>query len=332
MALYAFDGTGNKDNPGDGKDTNVLKFYNAYDDGYAGAGRCFYVAGVGTRWGKIGGFFGSVFGAGGQKRIREAMKALEKNFKKGDTAIDITGFSRGAALALEFANEILEKGVDGVKEPPIRFLGIWDTVASFGIPGNNINLGFHLAVPVNVGTCCHAIALDERRFTFPLTRVVQNAYTNRKLRDIREVWFRGYHSDVGGGNSNQGLSSISLVWMFRRARDCGILIPDSHFKRHAALRKPDGPCKKPGMDLRANRKRPIMSTDVVHESVSRRKTAGGFPANNPPKGLRVAGDNGKILRQRFRQSLRRGLDSSEPMNAVRPASFRRAGGMNSSSK
>jgi uncharacterized protein (DUF2235 family) len=144
MAPYAFDGTGNKDNPGDGKDTNVLKFYQAYEEGYRAEGKCFYVAGVGTRWGKLGKLLGAVFGAGGHKRIREAMKALEKNFKKGDTATDIIGFSRGAAVALEFANEIHDQRVNGVKEPPIHFLGLWDTVASFGLPGNNVNLGYHL--------------------------------------------------------------------------------------------------------------------------------------------------------------------------------------------
>ena len=164
---------------------------------------------------------------------------------------------------------------------------------------NNVNLGFQLTVPYNVRWCCHAIALDERRFSFPLTRVVQNAYTGRKRRDIREVWFRGYHSDVGGGNKNQGLSSISLVWMLRRARNRKIVIPDAHFNRHAKLRNPAGACKKPGMDLKANEKRSIMPSDVVHESVSRRKSAGGFPANNPPKGLRVVGDDGKLLQQRF---------------------------------
>ncbi len=302
MALYAFDGTGNKDNPGEGEDTNVLKFYKAYKDGYTGSGRCFYVSGVGTRWGVIGKFFGSMFGAGGKQRIKEAMKALGKNVKKGDKTIDIIGFSRGAALAIEFAHEILETGVPGAKAPSIRFLGLWDTVASFGIPGNNINLGFHLNVPDNVRACCHAIALDERRFSFPLTRVAQNAYTARTRENVREVWFRGYHSDVGGGNKNQGLSSIPLTWMFRRAMDCKIRIPDSPFNHHAGLRKPKGPCKKPGMDLKANKMRPILRGDVVHESVSPRKKAGSFPANNPPMGQPVAGDDGKILRKGFGRS------------------------------
>lgn len=295
MALYAFDGTGNKDNPVDGEDTNVRKFFEAYKEGYKGPGTCLYIAGVGTKKGKVGKFFGSIFGAGGQKRVAKAMKKLGENFKKGDTTIDIVGFSRGAALALEFANEITEKGVNGVKEPPIRFIGIWDTVASFGLPGNSINLGFNLTVPNSVKACCHAIALDERRFSFPLTRVVQDALSDRTRKNIREVWFRGYHSDVGGGNKNQGLSSISLVWMFQRARNCRIDIPDTHLARHAKLRKPKGPCRKPVMDRKENRKRPIMRSDVVHESVSRRKKVDGdFSANNPPVGLRITGDDGKI--------------------------------------
>ncbi len=32
MALYAFDGTGNEDRDGDDRDSNVLHFFNAYDD------------------------------------------------------------------------------------------------------------------------------------------------------------------------------------------------------------------------------------------------------------------------------------------------------------
>ena len=146
MALYAFDGTGNKDNPVDAKDTNVLKFFNAYEDGYGGAGENFYVKGVGTRWGLLGKVVGSIFGAGGRNRLGKAKKALKRNLRKGDTTIDIVGFSRGAALALEFANEVGKMTIQGVKSPPVRFLGLWDTVASFGIPGNDINLGHNLAL------------------------------------------------------------------------------------------------------------------------------------------------------------------------------------------
>ncbi len=85
MALYAFDGTGNKDNPVDGKDTNVRKLFEAYEEGYEGPGACLYIPGVGTRWGPIGKFFGGIFGAGGKKRVGEAIEVLKRNFEKGDT-------------------------------------------------------------------------------------------------------------------------------------------------------------------------------------------------------------------------------------------------------
>jgi hypothetical protein len=31
------------------------------------------------------------------------------------------------------------------------------------------------------------------------------------------VWFRGVHSDVGGGNDNHALNDITLRWMLRKA-------------------------------------------------------------------------------------------------------------------
>ena len=51
----------------------------------------------------------------------------------------------------------------------------------------------------------HAMALDERRQSFSVTRI-KGAY---------EVWFRGAHSDVGGGNGNAGLNAIAAAWMLR---------------------------------------------------------------------------------------------------------------------
>ena len=303
MAIYAFDGTGNEDNPGSDKDSNVLKFFEAFKETYTGQGKCFYVPGVGTRKGIIGKIFGSVFGSGGQQRIEEAIDILEENFSKGDKEINIIGFSRGAALALEFANEIHEHGVNGEDTPIINFIGIWDTVASFGVPGNNVNLGYTLSVPPNAQRCFHALALDERRQGFPLTRVIQDSYSNTPAREITEVWFRGFHSDIGGGNSNEALSSISLVWMFMRAIDANLNIPDSHIDKQKNLRDSQAPCAKPGMDIIANKKRNILHTDIVHDSVYRREWAARrFRANNPPIGMKVTNDLGEILSKGFEES------------------------------
>lgn len=287
MGLYAFDGTWNKNKPRDAKDTNVVKFCGAY------TGNKWYVEGPGTRFGFIGKFFGGVFGAGGKQRVEEAYKELEKNFRKGDEVIDIVGFSRGGALALDFANTIHKQGVLGKSEPAIRFVGVWDVVPSFGIPGNDTNLGYVLTLPSSVRKCFHAMALDERRQNFKVQRIVTTVGDANAEGRIYEVWFRGVHSDVGGGNGNNGLSSIALCWMFKCAMSCNLPIPTAELQRRqeqmnlsAAISKDFDPVKDPY--------RPIPWTDVVHQSVTIR--AG---AHNPPKGLRVVDDDGRIMAKGF---------------------------------
>jgi hypothetical protein len=138
---------------------------------------------------------------------------LCRNWAAGDTVIDIVGFSRGAATSLDFSNLIHKKGIRRPRHrrrrraaPQIRFLGVWDVVAAFGLAnlGNEaLNLGHHLELPkTNLRYCFHAMALDERRPSF----------INTRLPGAREVWFRGVHSDVGGGNGNQPLNNVEALF------------------------------------------------------------------------------------------------------------------------
>src|SRR5215210_5778074 len=108
MALYAFDGTGQKDdNPElEGtEDTNVSRFFFAYrpkddvtlprDDW-----RNHYQRGVGSA-GLLRKVLGGITGFGGRTFIRRALNKLEENIdERTDAVIDVVGFSRGAALAL----------------------------------------------------------------------------------------------------------------------------------------------------------------------------------------------------------------------------------------
>jgi hypothetical protein len=217
MALYAFDGTWNseKDAGEYDRNTNVVRFKDLY------TGSKFFYKGVGTKHGTMGKFFGGAFGVGGHDRIEDAKKDMAKQFAAGDREIDIVGFSRGAALAVHFANVIADDGVtvNGVLErPPVRFLGVWDVVAAFGIPinlgfnFNRINLGYKLGLSKGVKFCYHALALDEARQAFRPSRVKGGC----------EVWFRGVHSDVGGGNNNHALNDITLRWMLRKAIASGL--------------------------------------------------------------------------------------------------------------
>ena len=296
MALYAFDGTGNRDREKPGRDSNVLKFYQTYEQAYPDRGNT-YVTGIGS--GHLVGIrsFRKATGFSGKKKVKEGIEALEENLRNGDTDIDVVGFSRGAAEALQFANDIQSLEFAGEPGRPIRFLGLWDTVASFGNPADDDQPNWDLELPGNVKTFCHALALDERRKFFPPTRQAEaNAFAARS-RNCREVWFRGYHSDVGGGNENVGLSSIPLIWMFRRS---GLKIDPKLYEKYIKLVNPGAKPKKP-MDPKESPKRKIKKDDVVHASVFMIPKEPGkkFQANNPPLGLRVVGKKGNILTERF---------------------------------
>ena len=211
MALIAFDGTWNEDGTDVARDTNVAKWCAEYD------GPVKYLQGVGTKLGEVGKIVGGLTGAGALPRVNDALDAFEEFRRAGETAIDVVGFSRGAALALDFCNRLQSRHpaptFDGTG---VRFLGLFDVVASFGVPGNSIDLGHDLRLADLVGYCCHAMAIDERRELFPQTRP-ERRNPGAATPPLYEVWFRGVHSDVGGGNGKFGLSSIALVWMMRRA-------------------------------------------------------------------------------------------------------------------
>ena len=107
MALYAFDGTWNseKDAGEYDRNTNVVRFKDLY------TGPKYFYKGVGTKHGILGKFAGGAFGVGGHERIEDAKRDMAKQFADGDRDIDIIGFSRGAALAVHFANVIADDGV-----------------------------------------------------------------------------------------------------------------------------------------------------------------------------------------------------------------------------
>lgn len=279
MALYAFDGTWNEDEAGEAKnETNVVRFRDAY------IGNKFYLEGVGTRGGFIGKLLGGVAGIGGRLRIHEALKALRSNFAAGDKDVHIIGFSRGAALALDFANEVNEE-MNGAE---VRFVGVWDTVASFGIPGNNLNIGWQLSLPPNVKRCYHAMALDERRGNFPLTRVKPAGGGSSSPIRIQEVWFRGVHSDVGGGQS-VGLSSLALCWMLANAKLNGLPIDSAKLASYSTQRDGNAAISK-NFDPKADPKRVVGERDLVHESVKARGSVNGSDHNDPPASCVIAKD------------------------------------------
>jgi len=245
LAGYFFDGTGN--NPKSG--TNVLILHETY------RGLRYYYPGVGSSFGTRA--VGGLTGAGASNRLEAAYRDFIQAVDSGDRYVDIVGFSRGAALSREFANLLNERGYDpkyGGKLPyklkavskkspdkcefVIRFVGLFDTVGSFGVPGNHINTGISMNLP-NVYRAAQATSQDEKRHLFPLTPLGAGQGFDEKS-------FPGDHSDIGRGHGKDtnDLSRAPLEYIWKQGRAAGApfgslpqYIPTGNTTQHDLSRK-----------------------------------------------------------------------------------------------
>ncbi|KAF7349700.1 hypothetical protein MSAN_01696800 [Mycena sanguinolenta] len=110
----------------------------------------------------------------------------------------------------------------------IHFVGVWDTVSSVGIFHNSYFPGAQSAD--NICFFRHALALDERRVKFLPEYVVAPHLDwfergNYGEPRCKEVWFRGCHSDVGGGrrmNLTSDNGGVPSRWMAHQAMLAGL--------------------------------------------------------------------------------------------------------------
>jgi RHS repeat-associated protein len=259
LVLFAFDGTGNTVE----SQTNIHWLADAYDDNapildprgrvLTNSDKPYYIQGPGTGWVPDGAISFSL-----RWRINSQLYALDRyvrerwrNDMRADPQrygasnpliipIDIIGFSRGAAMARDFAREVNKRQQDGYYQRDVfylrdddprrfcvglqlRFMGLFDTVLSSTF--NHIDL----EIEPNVQTVAHAVAVNEHRALFPLESIFSSAsQTSSSARRI-EAGFLGAHSDIGGGyagtlpGSDGGdLSDIALAWMWDQAAAAGV--------------------------------------------------------------------------------------------------------------
>mgnify|MGYP000926146979 FL=1 len=241
-----FDGTGNNltnDEAGRSSNgvSNIGKLYRLYADNEILRGKtptecliyikAIYIEGVGTINNEDDYATGGGAGTLGAQRINQAIEQLSEirdQFPKSEYKcyIDVFGFSRGAAMARDFINEMYRKHRRLIFT--FKFVGLFDTVGSFGLAGNNINYkpitnedtetdtikyemsgatfpsryyepyNFNLS-PRSAEKIVHFIALDEYRKNFPLSDT-QGAGLS--------YYFIGAHSDIGGGYANVEYESL----------------------------------------------------------------------------------------------------------------------------
>lgn len=119
----------------------------------------------------------------------------------------------------------------GVFETVVMRKTIWENILEFvGLKGQAQRYKFHdLNLGPHVCAARHAMALDERRNTLPITPWVNLAkFCEERNFDphdpnapYQQKWFVGAHGDVGGGESQQ-LSAVSRKWVMRGAVAAGL--------------------------------------------------------------------------------------------------------------
>lgn len=128
----------------------------------------------------------------------------------------------------------------------IRFLGVFDTVGALGVPGM-LRTGhqFHdITLGRGVELARQALAIDERRRVFePCLWAVPTDEVDLQVGSgtggrprVKQVWFAGAHSDVGGGYPEQGLSNSTLRWMSDEARAAGLVFGEDDLAAYLGSR------------------------------------------------------------------------------------------------
>lgn len=131
-------------------------------------------------------------GLGGQERLNRAYFWLRDRCGEmplqACKTVDVFGFSRGAALARTFINLVNMALRRSQPHVTVRFVGIYDSVGSFGKAGDDSNPGQNMYVDAtDMMDLRHFVARHEYRENFPLSYITG---VDRE--------YPGAHSDVGG--------------------------------------------------------------------------------------------------------------------------------------
>ena len=220
----------------------------------------YYDQGVGT--GFADRLIGGMTGLGLSENVLQAYRFISTNYQEGDE-LYLFGFSRGAYTSrslcgfinhvglvakddIYYLNELYQfyKSGSSAKavadfyalkdirrfRPRIKFIGVFDTVGSLGIPLSNVNklllrtglaeFQFHdVSLSPIIDHAYQALGIDEQRA--PFMPSLWSRPTDQTL-DMEQRWFAGVHSNIGGGYYPDGLANNALNYMVEKAEQCGL--------------------------------------------------------------------------------------------------------------
>lgn len=254
------DGTGQEG--GKGYNTNIYNIYDAAED-RTFEQVLFYDAGAGTGWRKVtGNAFGRGFTENMRQAYLFIFEQYQMGdhifmlgFSRGAATVrSLASFvnefgilPRSRPRLIDDAFKLYKRrsrpsyekrrddflAGNGTTRVPIEFLGVYDTVAALGFPLPGVAAvidkvpGFrhkfhNFDLSSNVRRAYQALAIDDERKTFHpiLWNPLPPDVTDRQ---IRQVWFAGMHTDVGGGYaSGKALANIPYSWLLQQAVSCGL--------------------------------------------------------------------------------------------------------------
>ena len=257
---------GTRQEGGEGNPTNVYQMFRMMEN-RTPRQVVFYDAGVGTGWQKVTGSVGGMgISRNIQEGYRFIFDHYESGdqiyllgFSRGAATVrSLSAFIHHFGILPKSRPELIgrawkiyrqrdrEKFKRNAEDfvnryPPmwtrIRVLGCYDTVAALGLSSpwasallDGIPLFRHrfhdFTLSASVEHAFHALAIDEERKAF--LPVIWDADVDESYQTLRQVWFSGMHSDVGGGYAERGLSDIALVWLMRQVVAEGLRIHTEH--------------------------------------------------------------------------------------------------------
>jgi uncharacterized protein (DUF2235 family) len=187
------------------------------------------------------------------ENIQEAYGFICHNYDTPEDEIHLIGFSRGAFTVRSIAQlmqdiglltkrglrhlrplyklwmeghkdrlrqEIAKITATGNSRLDIRVTtcAVWDTVGSFGLP----MIGFipqpaprklkfvNSRLCPNIDNAIQALSLHEHRRHF---QAIVWKKPEEEGRTLKQCWFLGFHSDIGGGNKEEALAHLAMVWI-----------------------------------------------------------------------------------------------------------------------
>ncbi|KAF8582482.1 hypothetical protein K439DRAFT_151896 [Ramaria rubella] len=177
-----------------------------------------------------------LYGIAVASKIREAYVFIAQNYVPGDD-ICLFGFSRGAYTARKdrigllgredlskfftYWLQLWKEEIPGPPHPskpiPIKCVVVWDTVGSvFTRILNPIVDALSIkdtSLGPNIEVALHALAMQENRENFMCTlwTIPPNGLSPGQT--LKQQWFPGAHSNVGGSYENHELSDLALFWI-----------------------------------------------------------------------------------------------------------------------